>query len=626
MIMKVIYTTIFFFFICSSLALQSVNAQTSGGPDDYGYSWKNSDDAEGPAYEWIDISESGTEITGLADDNSVAFVDIGFEFQYYWLTFNSIKIGSNGWLSFNNVANVAHCFPNIPTSGNGNNLLCPLMTDLNFADSGNPGRVVYQNLMDGRFVVSYIDVPFWIASTPPAPAYTGSNTFQVILDSNDNSITFNYEAVENGVYDPNAPCTEDAVIGIENSTGTIGLEIAVQLIPEDQTAIRFEYPDTVTFSITDVNADWNIDSHNAGVFFLPDDDIPVSAGLTNSGNVTIESTVSVLARISAPGVNYIQSASYEEPIEVDETIELELPPVTATGEPNVPGTYTMDILANVSNDLVSGNNNNVSEFSVLDISDPAGITFSYVTGDAATTQASWTNGGGNSGMAIYIEPPYYPAVIDAVEIFAIGDASGGLDDSYTVQVYDDNGDDSAPGSLMRIEVVEGGSYNAAGEWVNTPLSTPLTINSGGVYVAWVMQGNTLAIGTETTAPISRRTFELISDNFAQYRSNDDADIMMRVIMQNSFLVDVDDVELTNGVDVYPNPTTGTLQIQNNLSEETIRSIELFNPLGQLVDAVQLNLNAGSEQTLEIGHLPFGVYYLSLKSDSAQTTRKILLTK
>jgi len=624
--MKIIYTKLLFIFICASFAIQPMVAQTSGGPDDYGYTWKNSDDPEGPTYEWIDISESGTEITGLADDNSAPLVDMGFDFQYYWLEFDRVKIGSNGWLSFSNVANVAHCFPRIPTAGGGNNLVCPLMTDLNFDGSGNPGRVVYQNLGDGRFVVSYLDVPFWIASTPPAPSFTGSNTFQVVFDSNDNSITFNYMAVEDGVYDPNAACTEDAVIGMENTTGTIGLEIAVQLIPNDETSIRFEYPDPVTFSITDITADWNIESHNAGVFYLPEDDIPLSIGLTNSGNVDIEDAVSVLARISASGVNYQQTASTSGTIAPNETVVLDLPLLTPTGTDNVAGNYTMDILAGTNGDLVNSNNTNISEFSVLDISNPDGITFSYVTGDAASAQASWTNGGGNSGMAVFIEPPFYPAVITAIEVFALGDDSGGLDDSYTVQIYDDNGAGGAPGTLRSIEIVEGGSYNPAGEWVTTTLQSPVTVNSGGFYAAWVMQGNTLAIGTEATAPISRRSFELIANAFAQYRSNEAADLMIRAIVQNDFIVDVDDVELTNNVKVFPNPTTGTLQIENNLSEETIQKVQLLNPLGQIVEDIQLNLIAGNGHTMDIGHLPFGVYYLNIQTNSAQTTRKVMLTR
>lgn len=75
-------------------------AQTAGGPDEFGYTWKDSNDPEGPTFEWVDITELGTEVEGLADDNSVNFVDMGMEFQFYWNSYNQIKLGSNSWVSF----------------------------------------------------------------------------------------------------------------------------------------------------------------------------------------------------------------------------------------------------------------------------------------------------------------------------------------------------------------------------------------------------------------------------------------------------------------------------------------------------------------------------------------------
>lgn len=55
----------------------SVFAQTSGGPDNFGYIWTNSNDPKGPSFNWIDITTTGTEITGFADDNSVGFFSMG---------------------------------------------------------------------------------------------------------------------------------------------------------------------------------------------------------------------------------------------------------------------------------------------------------------------------------------------------------------------------------------------------------------------------------------------------------------------------------------------------------------------------------------------------------------------
>ena len=46
--MKKIYTLL----VCLA-CLGNLTAQTSGGPDAFGYTWKGSDDIAGPTYNWI---------------------------------------------------------------------------------------------------------------------------------------------------------------------------------------------------------------------------------------------------------------------------------------------------------------------------------------------------------------------------------------------------------------------------------------------------------------------------------------------------------------------------------------------------------------------------------------------
>lgn len=621
--MNLIYKSFFWLVVSGCFMLQPLYAQTSGGPDDFGYTWKTSDDPDGPTFEWIDITATGTEVTGLVDDNSAPLVDIGFDFQYYWLTFDRIKMGSNGWLSFSNVSNIAWCFPNMPAAGGGNNILAPLMADLNFAMSTNPAQLFYLNDGAGRFIVSYINVPFWMAADPE---FTGSNTFQVILDSNDNSITFNYLDVESGVYNPNAGCLTETVIGIENTTGTIGLEVAVEMIPENNTAIRFEYPSMSTFEITDISAAWNSTPDNLGKFYLPGDEVPTVAGLTNTGNVEISESISLLARINSnTGVNYIQGGEIDTIIPAGETVEFVLPPLNPAGVDNTPGNYSFNAQIGLSGDLVSDNNINTSEFSVLDISSEDGIVMSYVRSETPGGQISWNGGGGDSGMAVYIDPPFYPATITSVEMFVLGDAAN-MDDAFSIQIYDDDGTNGSPGSLIGLETVNAGTYNPAGEWVVKELAASLTITSGGVYVTWVMEGNALAIGTEEVGPFSRQSFELVGGAFAQYRSNESTDVMIRTVLDNPFFVSVDDVELDNGVKVFPNPTNGIININNQLASDDISRVQVYNTLGQIVFDRPVNIAAGDLQSIDLSNQPQGIYYLNIQADKAQITRKISLSK
>ena len=140
-----------FIFVTSNL-----NAQ---GPDAFGYTWKDNYNANGPSYSWVDIAQPGKEVLALGDDNVIGPFPM-FNFIYYWYPVDEFYIGSNGYISFGNI-NIASPFPYIPDSlDNKHNFIAPLMSDLNFTGTGNPGECYYSFIGDS-LIVSWIDVPFW---------------------------------------------------------------------------------------------------------------------------------------------------------------------------------------------------------------------------------------------------------------------------------------------------------------------------------------------------------------------------------------------------------------------------------------------------------------------------------
>lgn len=72
---------------------------TVGGPDAFGYSWIDSRDAQGPIFDFIDISSIGDE-AGLGDDDYASLIVMPFTFNYYGINYNLMSIGSNGTLYF----------------------------------------------------------------------------------------------------------------------------------------------------------------------------------------------------------------------------------------------------------------------------------------------------------------------------------------------------------------------------------------------------------------------------------------------------------------------------------------------------------------------------------------------
>jgi hypothetical protein len=104
------------------LLTAALSAQTSGGPDVYGYTWKNSNHTVSPPlYQWFDISQIGIEVGGLGDDNVVGPLTAVTGFQFYWYPVTQFWIGSNGYITFNG-DNIASPFPAaIPLPGGANN-------------------------------------------------------------------------------------------------------------------------------------------------------------------------------------------------------------------------------------------------------------------------------------------------------------------------------------------------------------------------------------------------------------------------------------------------------------------------------------------------------------------------
>lgn len=70
-----------------------------GGPDAFGYTFLDSDDAGGPTFAFQDISATGASVA-LADDAEAGPIALGFDFSFYGNTQTSIFVESNGFLSF----------------------------------------------------------------------------------------------------------------------------------------------------------------------------------------------------------------------------------------------------------------------------------------------------------------------------------------------------------------------------------------------------------------------------------------------------------------------------------------------------------------------------------------------
>lgn len=192
-----------------------------GGPDEFGYTWIDSNEPDGPIYGWIDISGNGQSLQFDDDQNQGPF-DLGFEIPFYGNYFGSIRICSNGWISFTS-ASTDYLNQPIPDDYEPNNLVAIFWDNLN---PENGGSVYFYTNNTDSAVVEWQDVPRYPNS--------GSVTFEAIL-TDDGNITYQYNSLDGLL----TSCT----IGIENEGGTVGLQVAHnQNYVTENLAVKIEHP------------------------------------------------------------------------------------------------------------------------------------------------------------------------------------------------------------------------------------------------------------------------------------------------------------------------------------------------------------------------------------------------
>ena len=174
----------------------------AGGPDQFGYYWVDSDEPGGPAFNWIDITNVGTEITWLGDDDNVGFFPIGFSFPFYGLSFNMFRFCTNGFISF---TSTSYDWSNDPIPNQSVfNLIAPFWDDLNYDTNSSA-----YYLFDGEKLI--------IQCNNVLKGYSERNTFEIVLYP-DGTIVFQYLSMQTP--------SISATIGIQNYDGSDGLEIA----------------------------------------------------------------------------------------------------------------------------------------------------------------------------------------------------------------------------------------------------------------------------------------------------------------------------------------------------------------------------------------------------------------
>jgi hypothetical protein len=193
-------------------------------------------------YEWVDISTIGTNTGISVDDQNLGPFTLGFAFPFYGTTYTSIRVCSNGWLSFTSTSTFYNNTA-IPATAEPNNVLYPFWDDMYWPGTGQV--LYYADAANQRFIVSWLAVPH-ISGTEPY-------TYQAILYPNGN-IIYQYQTIPTAT-PGNTSCT----VGVENATGTQGVQVCFDgtgTPPTSGTALLVGQPDGVPNPVTDLTAQY----------------------------------------------------------------------------------------------------------------------------------------------------------------------------------------------------------------------------------------------------------------------------------------------------------------------------------------------------------------------------------
>ena len=195
------------------ITIHGQSVKGSGGPDQYGYKWMDSDEPNGPVYEWNDIATTGTAVSSWTPTGTLSATDegyagplsLGFNFKYYGQPKSQIYISTNGLLTFSPITSNIYSNASIPTSAAPNDIICPFWDDL---DAKAPGTVHYKQ--DGnKFIIQWTNYQRYSG--------TASYTWQVVIYSS-GKILYYFKNMSGTL--------NSATTGIENGDGTTGLQMA----------------------------------------------------------------------------------------------------------------------------------------------------------------------------------------------------------------------------------------------------------------------------------------------------------------------------------------------------------------------------------------------------------------
>jgi len=86
-------------------------------------------------------------------------------------------------------------------------------------------------------------------------------------------------------------------------------------------------------------------------------------------------------------------------------------------------------------------------------------------------------------------------------------------------------------------------------------------------------------------------------------------------------VGIEENELLQDIKIFPNPTTGKLQVTSDKLQ--VKNVEVLDVLGRIENHLSSVTRYSSFVTLDISHLPSGIYFIRIETNEGTAVRKVI---
>ena len=139
------------------------------------------------------------------------------------------------------------------------------------------------------------------------------------------------------------------------------------------------------------------------------------------------------------------------------------------------------------------------------------------------------------------------------------------------------------------------------EWKETAGGTYTTVNATGATMSYDLTGLT---------PNTSYTFKAFATTASGTTYGEEKTF-------TTLQVGINDYDLNNVV-VYPNPTKGTVQIQN--TESRIQNVEVYDAYGKLLNVVNVNDNTAA---IDLTNYAAGTYFVKIMTENGMVTKRVV---